>query len=471
MKLMALLGVLLTLPAPVDAPPRTASLLYFQDAHDVAPVLQDDGWRGGVARVRTVLDRQRAEHPHSAAVFGGDLAGGTLFGGIYRGFPMVEAFNRMDVRLAGFGQHDFDFGAENTRDLVAAADFPWVSSNIVDNAGRPFLPHAQTRVQHLGQVRIGYLGLTGDMANTVTAGTLTDVDPVPAAQEAVRRLREQDVDVIIAVTQISREANQRLLDNVPEISAALREEDDYDTPSEITVREDGRLLLAPEGNMGTVLRLDISVDGDEVRLGTEVLDVDERIAPDPELKQFEDFYAADLERRLGEHLGTTTAHLDRENTRYLAADAFRAWGRSDLGWMNLGGARADIPGPDVTLRDAYSVLPFGNQVSVIEVTGAELAAGIERSEGGDQARPSGFRFRYTPAAPAGARISELRLENGEPVDPRATYTLAITTFAAQRAFPGARVRTPAGIVDAEALAELIRARGLLSPVEPRVVIG
>lgn len=469
---LALVSV--TTPAHGAPPERHGSLLYFQDAHDVSPVLQDDGWRGGVARVSSVLNAQRAEHGGAAAVFGGDLAGGTLFGGVYHGFPLVEAFNRMGVQVANFGQHDFDFGVANTEELVKASDFPWVSTNIVRSDGKPFLPQARTRTQRVGDVNVGYIGLTEDMGNTTTAGTLTDVDPVPAAQDAVRRLQEQDVDVIVAVTQISRDANQRLLDEVPEISAAFREENGYDSASEIAVRHDGRLVLAPEGNMGSVIRLDMTVANDGVRLDHEVLDVDETVAPDPSMQEFEDFYVADLERKLGEQIATTTAPLDRENTRYLAADAFRAWGAADLGWMNSGGARADILGPEVRLRDAYSVLPFGNQVSVIEVTGAQLEEGIEQSEGGDQARPSGFTFHYTPGAPAGARISELRLDSGEPVDPSATYSLAITNFNVQRipAFATAPVRAPAGIVDAEALVALIKARATLSPVtEPRVVIN
>ena len=68
--------------------------------------------------------------PRRTIVFGGDLGGGTLFGGVFRGRPMVEAFNRIPVDLASFGQHDFDFGAEHARSLVARSRFTWFTSKV-----------------------------------------------------------------------------------------------------------------------------------------------------------------------------------------------------------------------------------------------------------------------------------------------------------------------------------------------------
>lgn len=459
--------------AGLDKCPRTASLLYFQDAHEISPVEQEDGERGGVARLKSVLDTQRAEHPDSAVVFGGDLAGGTLFGGLYHGFPMVEAFNQMGVDVASFGQHDFDFGAQNALDLVTASDFPWVNSNLVTADGEPFLPGAPTHVQEVGDLRIGFIGLTGNMDTTTTAKEILEVDPVIAAEAAVDQLEGQDVDAIVAVTQIDKDVNERLLNEVPEIDASFREENSYVAASDVTVRDDGRLVLSPEGNMGSVLRLDITVEDGETALSHEELQVDDSVVPDAGLSAFEAHYIADMDAKLNEQIGTSTGYLDRVTVGNLAADAFRAYGGADLGWMNGGGARADIPGPTVTLRDAYSVLPFGNRVSVIEVTGEQLLAGLEHA-GGDRTRPSGFSYTYSPGSPEGSRISDLHTPEG-PIDPAATYTLAITSFVAQSnpAFQDARVVLSAedGTVDVSALIDHIKALGTLFPdAQPRVAV-
>lgn len=88
------------------------SILNFNDAHEISPVLDKLGERGGAARLKTVVDQLRRENPQTLVTFSGDLAGGKLFGGVFQGFPMVEVFNQLPIDIAGFGQHDFDFGAE-----------------------------------------------------------------------------------------------------------------------------------------------------------------------------------------------------------------------------------------------------------------------------------------------------------------------------------------------------------------------
>ena len=132
----------LLLPAALLASPpaatREATVLYVTDAHEIAPVVDRHGDRGGVARLKTVVERVKAEHPGALLVFGGDLAGGTLFGGAFRGEPMVDALSRVGVGLASFGQHDFDFGAAHAKALVTRSAFPWITSNLVDGEGRPF---------------------------------------------------------------------------------------------------------------------------------------------------------------------------------------------------------------------------------------------------------------------------------------------------------------------------------------------
>lgn len=121
-----------------------ASVLYFQDGHDIAPVKQtsakvpNSDEHGGLARLATVLADECAKGIPTDTAFGGDLGGGTLFGAMFRGEAMVDAFNTVGVNIAGFGQHDFDFGLEQTMKNVRVSSFPWVSSNLAIN-GFPIL--------------------------------------------------------------------------------------------------------------------------------------------------------------------------------------------------------------------------------------------------------------------------------------------------------------------------------------------
>ncbi len=145
--------------AKAESSNRKATILYFNDAHEVSPVVNDYGDRGGVARLKTAIDEVRKKNKHTLVAFGGDLGGGTLFGGVYQGFPMVEAFNRIDIDIANFGQHDFDFGSEVTKDLVKTSAFPWISSNLVDPEGNPFADVAPIKSLISGELKLASLDL------------------------------------------------------------------------------------------------------------------------------------------------------------------------------------------------------------------------------------------------------------------------------------------------------------------------
>lgn len=479
-------------PAPERDRPA-ATLLYFHDAHEIGPVLTGGQDRGGVARlataVRTVEERDRA----TAVVFGGDLAGGTLFGGLYRGVPMVEALNEVGVDLANFGQHDFDFGVEHTRDLVAASDFPWITSNLTGTAGSPFVEGGTWAVQRVGPVRVGFIGLTDAIETTSAAADLVETDPVEAARAAVADLRAHArADVIVAVTQYPMDENHELVRAVPELDAVFGEEmAEYESVIEY---EGDVPLMASEGNIGSLIRLDIRRERGgrltaghgghrpEYRVRPSVIEVDRTVTPDPELREVELRYAAEMDERLSEVLADVrTPLLDPEQKSRsqetalgnFVADAFRAQHGADVGWVNGGGLRAQAPGPDFTLRDAYSIAPFANRVMEVRVTGAGLRRSLEdavarvQDAGGGFPQVSGMAYAYSAGAPAGSRVREVSV-GGAPLDEAATYTVAATNYVigggdGVSGFQDAEVLVPLGDapVDAETIATHARAVGTI----------
>lgn len=474
-----------------------ATLLYFHDAHEIGPVLTGGQDRGGVARlataVRTVEERNRA----TAVVFGGDLAGGTLFGGLYQGVPMVEALNEVGVDLANFGQHDFDFGVDHTRDLVAASDFPWITSNLTNTDGTPFVEHGTWAVQRVGKVRVGFIGLTDAIETTTAAADLVETDPVEAARAAVADLRAHArVDVVVAVTQYPMDENRELVRAVPGLDAVFGEET---AEYESVIGYEGDVpLMASEGNIGSLIRLDVSKERGarhhrpEYRVRPSVIEVDHTVTPDPALREVEERYAAEMDERLSEVLAEVRTPLldpdqkSRSEETVLGdfvADAFRARHGADIGWVNGGGLRAEAPGPHFTLRDAYSIAPFANRVMKVRVTGAGLLRSLEdavarvQDAGGGFPQVSGMAYAYSPSAPVGSRVSDVSV-GGTPLDEAATYTVAATNYVVGggdgvTGFADAEVLVPLGDapVDAETIAAHARTLTTID-VEPegRIIV-
>ena len=457
---------------------NSATLLYFNDAHEIGPVLSGGQDRGGVARLSTAIDTVREDNPATSVVFGGDLAGGTLFGGLYKGFPMVDAFNKIGVDLANFGQHDFDFGIDNARELVAASEFPWITSNLVDARGEPFVAGGTWEVQRIGKVRVGFIGLTDAIDTTLASDQLDETDPVEAARAAVADMTATEkVDVVVAVTQHSMDDNRGLAQAVPEIDAIFGEEmAEYES----VISYSGKVpLMAPEGNIGSLIRLDITKEGGEYIVAPSVIEVDHTVTPDPSLRQLEKFYEADMAANLSTVLATVqTPLLNPDNAARRqetalgnwVADAFRAYHGTQIGWMNGGGLRAEAPGPDFTTRDAYSIAPFDNKVMVVQASGAGIVAALEQGVGhvdilgGGFPQVSGISYSYSPSAAVGSRVSDVRVA-GEPIDVGSTYSVAVTNYVVGggdgvAGFSGGSVLVPASGAPSDAEAIMAHANSL-----------
>ncbi|MCM0619558.1 ExeM/NucH family extracellular endonuclease [Nocardioides bruguierae] len=125
---------------------------------------------------------------------------------------------------------------------------------------------------------------------------------------------------------------------------------------------------------------------------------------------------------------------------------------ADLGLTNPGGLRAELyydgeEGSEtntdgvVTYAEANAVLPFGNTVTLVDLTGAQLLAVLEEQwqrndEGEIPSRPylqlglsENVAVTADPTAPEGERITSVTID-GEPVDESATYTVSTLNFLA-----------------------------------------
>ncbi|MCT2592817.1 bifunctional metallophosphatase/5'-nucleotidase [Streptomyces sp. N2-109] len=119
---------------------------------------------------------------------------------------------------------------------------------------------------------------------------------------------------------------------------------------------------------------------------------------------------------------------------------------TDLALMNPGGIRADLThaasGNEgdgvVTYAEGFTVQPFSNTVNLADLTGAQLLQALrEQVSGANEASPKilqvseGFSYTLDLTKSGADRIDagSVRL-NGEPLDPDATYRVAMNSFLA-----------------------------------------
>lgn len=420
-----------------------ASLIYFNDAHEISPVTNEYGERGGVARLKTVLDNIDSTHKNSIWIFGGDLAGGSLFGSFYHGFPMVDAFNQMPIDYANFGQHDFDFGTTVSHKLVSGSRFQWFTSNIVDQNGQSFSGLPTFIVKEINGIRVGLIGLTDAMNTTTPDKEVIQLDLLEAAKKALSELNTNTPDFIVAVTQTSFETNQLLLEKLPQLDAILTEEvSEYLTDIKYI---GNRPVISVCGNLGSVAQLILQKNKRGKSVSVKVYTVDSNVEENPQLKQLQHYYQQQLDSNLNTIIAQTTVDLDagissdfscrwkESNLGNLITDAYRYYFETDISVINGGGIRANILTGNVTERDIRAVLPFANSIVKAELSGKEIQNLLEQGVSEVEKRAgrflqiSGARYSYNPKQAPGKRITQITI-GGKILDPEDTYSVALPEF-------------------------------------------
>lgn len=122
----------------------------------------------GLAKLATLIERERTHNPSALLIDNGDLIQGTPLMYHHAKFaadsdlhPAINALNYLKYDAAVIGNHEFNYGPRTLRRAIEQSDFPWLSANIVNRAnGQPAFgtPYAIKRTPEGATVAI--LGLT-----------------------------------------------------------------------------------------------------------------------------------------------------------------------------------------------------------------------------------------------------------------------------------------------------------------------
>jgi len=433
-------------PGPAQGQSATLTLLTVNDVYEITPVQG----KGGLAELMTLLRAERATATHHLTTVNGDFLSPSVMSALFKGAQMVALFNTLGVDVVVFGNHEFDFGPEVTRQRMAEARFSWLGTNVLGPDGKPFGGALATMTRQVGELTIGLFGLlTPETARLSSPGpTVTFAPVVPTAKTAVEALRQTGADVIIALTHLSIAEDRALAQQVPGISVILGGHDH----EPITWYEGGTLIHKAGYDAHYLGRIDLLVEKKMTEKGAQVtvtpawrMLANRGVTPDPGVAAEVARYMATLDQELGQPLGQTQTALNsqtgevrtREATMgNLIADALREALQADVALVNGGGIRGNRlyeAGTTLTRRDILQELPFGNPGVLVELSGADLLAALENgvsqveNKAGRFPQVSGLRLTYNPGKPAGSRVLEVQV-GGKVLDRTATYRVATNDF-------------------------------------------
>ncbi|HET7342519.1 MAG TPA: bifunctional UDP-sugar hydrolase/5'-nucleotidase [Methylomirabilota bacterium] len=469
---------------PLPAPETRITLLQINDVYTLDPV--DEGRRGGFARLATLVKRLRAENPATLFALAGDTISPSVASMLLRGEQMIAGLDAVGLDLATFGNHEFDFGPAILAQRMRESAFTWTSANVLDRRTRRPFGGAQREVMlTLAGVRIGLFGLTtSETARSSSPGPDVEIaDPLATGTALSAELRRDGARLVVALTH-QHMAADRALAAAGDVDVILGGHE-----HEPLVAEEGKTLVTKAGSDARYLvQVDLwfGADGALRERSWTFHEVSARLPEDPRVAALARGYAERLGRELDVEVGRTTAPLEarraplrtrESNLADFVTDAMRARLGTDVALINGGGIRSDRvlpPGP-LTRRDVAALLPFGNVVMVLDVSGERLREALEQGlgrlerEGGGFQQVSGLTLTFDPAGPPGRRIVALTVGDA-PLDPQRHYTVAVVDYVALggdeiTALRDAKVLTDraSGPLAVDVVMQAIAARGTISP--------
>jgi 2',3'-cyclic-nucleotide 2'-phosphodiesterase (5'-nucleotidase family) len=489
-------ALLLVLAAPASAQKETVTFLHLNDVYEISP----KQGRGGFAPLMTLLKAERAKAPGSITTLGGDLVGSSMMSGITKGTQMIELMNAIGLDLAVLGNHEFDFGSAVLKQRIAESKFPWLGTNVLAADGTPFGGVVPTATRKIGALTIGFLGLlTPDTRHLSNTGPDVTFAPVlDSARAAVKQLRDQGADAVVALTHLTIAEDRQLAREVKGIDVILGGHE-HDP---LTFYEGGVFIFKVGYDAHYLGIAQVEIEKTQGQRGPQVkvwprewrVVSTAGVVPDPTIAAIVKQHEDKLDESLKIAVGRTAVELDsrRATVRLkesaignLFADAIREFTKADVAVTNGGGIRGDrtyAAGTTLTRRDILTELPFGNVAVLLEITGADLRTALEEGLSGVEdvagrfPQVSGLRVVFDPKRPKGSRVLEVTI-GGQPVNPTVTYKLATNDYMMAGGDGYASLRKGRPIIDASGGAlmanivmDYIAAKGSVSPaVEGRIV--
>ena len=384
--------------APAEAPERLhVVLLHTNDLHGQVqprPAVwldrEDPPPIGGLPRLAACVRRVRREAEESGShvllVDGGDWFQGTPEGSVEDGRTFVEALTKVGHDALVVGNHELDHGVEALADMIATYEVPALVANVFERAGGPRVSWAKPyEVVELGPLRVAVVGFITPVTPSIThpdASGLHFQAPADALTDLLPRLREE-ADWILPITHLGVVGDRRLAKAHPELEVIVGGHSHTYLKEGLT---QGETFLVQAGSKASAVgRLDLWFDGETKELlerRYRILDLLEEPEEADRNTAVDEICAALVERseremnaevgRLAEPLERTFRRVHSSPAGNLITDVLREALSGDVAIQNRGGIRCDLPAGPVTRRSLFELLPFGNHLVLLELTGQEL---------------------------------------------------------------------------------------------------
>ena len=442
---------------------------------DFPPMLGGGG--SAATYIKSVRELSNGTSRDNLLVDAGDFFQGHPVGTISEGRAVIKFFNMIGYDLSVVGNHEYDLGEDVLIETYKLAEFPILSCNIVKKGTDELVDYVQPYIiiEKIG-VRIGIIGLTTtDTALMSFPDNIKNVEFLPAKEaleKYIKIVKEQGVDLLFVVGHVglpydSESAYQnRYIKNktnqekrywgydAQELAHEVEGIDvffaghihkgfaePWEDPNTHTMVFQG---YAYGSNIGhVILKIDKDTrtlsgyEAPAIREGVLITLMEDEFIPDEVIADTILVMQKIAEEGMDEIIGEAAIHISKgAGTQNLIGnlicEAIIDYTDADFSFLNLGGVRDEIMAGPVSYRNVFNVMPFDNQIVMIEADGKFLKDIIETRVSGSRhgLRVAGINVVINRTRNNFDRVTKLLIK-GEPWKADEIYKIATTDFLLQ----------------------------------------
>ena len=403
-----------TTVAPAAESTTDAVILHTNDVH--GRILEESNVIGD-AKLATVIKEERAKNKTTLVLDAGDAFQGLPISNSSKGEERAKLLNAMGYDAMAVGNHEFDFGLDEVKKYKELLNFPILSANTYINGVRLFEPYTIIdKDETVKGDEFIVIGLTTPETKEKThpknVTGVTFEDPLVEIDRVMKELasntKAKDVQNYVFLSHLGVDTTTptnwrgdtvaNALAKLPALQGKRIIFIDGHSHTERTDTVDPNVTYNQTGsylhNIGK-----ITLKSGELLGKAELLPASEmkKAEADPTILAMVNKIKADYEADNAKVVRANNPvefNGDRENVRVretnlgnLVADALYHYGQdlnqpSDLAVTNGGGLRETLKaGKDITKGDVIAVLPFGNTITQIKVTGQDIKDMFAKSLG------------------------------------------------------------------------------------------
>jgi len=436
----------------------TISILHTTDLHGHILPTSDYAGRadlGGLARCAAQIRHWQRENPNFALVDIGDIYQGTEEGLATHGEVMVKLLNALAYDAWVVGNHEFDWGIAPLAGAVKRSAMPVLSANSRVAAGgsgwsnlRPWF------IKEIAGFRLAFVGLTTPgLASWLPPENRSGfdvLDPIETLQRLMPEVAAQRPDAIIltghmGLTRRDDFANRigALTQAFPQLAVCIGGHTHQNHPGEII----NNVLYTQADHFGIHAgRVDLTFDRATRRLvhrAATTVEMNREVAFDPLVMHLAQPVLKDAARVMAQPMGVLAEPFGVATTFGAPSDTERLIGSAIRAALSRRGVEVDavvhglfdlrtpLAAGAKTVADAWTILPYENQVVTMDLTRDDLLAFVrDLASARDIRNVMGIRPVLDPASKYPV-VTSLRAADGSPLPDKPRFRVAINSYDAQ----------------------------------------